>query len=78
MPALNIKGFPEELYHILGERAKKDRRSLSGEVIYLLEWALEATEKGKSSILQLRGLGKKQWKNVDASRHVSKERDSWE
>lgn len=58
MPTLNIKGFPEELYHILGEKAKADRRSLSGEVIYLLEWAVEAS-KEKKSILQLAGLREK-------------------
>ncbi len=78
MATLNIKGFPEDLYHSLAERAKKDRRSLSGEVIYLLEWAVESTTPKKKSILQLRGLGKKYWKNIDASKHVSKERDSWE
>jgi hypothetical protein len=78
MPTLNIKGFPEDLYHILGQKAKKDRRSLTGEVIYLLEWALEASKKEKGSILQLRGLGKKQWKNVDVTKHIEMERDSWE
>lgn len=78
MPTLNIKNFPEDLYHNLAERAKEKRRSLSGEVIYLLEWAIEATTPKKKSILNLRGLGKKYWKNVDPARHVSKERDSWE
>ncbi len=78
MATLNIKNFPEDLYHALGELAKEDRRSLSGEVIYLLEWALEANIPKKKSILQLRGLGKKYWKNSDPAKHVSKERDSWE
>ncbi len=78
MPALNIKGFPDDLYHILAARAKTDRRSITGEVIYLLEWALKATRKEKGSILQLKGLGKKQWKNVDAAKHVDEERKSWE
>lgn len=78
MTTLNIKSFPEKLYRLLGERAKMDRRSLSGEVIYLLEWAMEATAKKKTSILQLRGLGKKKWKEIDAAKHVDKERESWE
>lgn len=78
MATLNIKGFPEDLYRSLGELAKEDRRSLSGEVIYLLELAIETSISKKKSILQLRGLGKKYWKGIDASRHVSKERDSWE
>ncbi len=77
MPALNIKGFPEDLFRVLGERAKQDRRSLTSEVIYLLEWALEATQ-GKSSILELRGLGKKSRKKVDAASHVDTERDAWD
>lgn len=76
--AKNKKGFSEDLYHILGQRAKQDRRSLTSEAIYLLEWALEATTKEKSSILQFRGLGKKQWKKEDAAKHVDQERDSWE
>jgi hypothetical protein len=78
MPSLNIKGFPEDLYHILAQRAKQDRRSLTGEVIYLLEWALEASQKEKGSILDLRGPGKTQWKKVEPSKHVDQERDSWE
>lgn len=78
MPTLNIKSFPKDLYEILGEQAKKDRRSLSSEVIYLLEWAVEATAKRKNSILQLKGLGKRKWKDVDVSKHIDKERDSWE
>lgn len=78
MATLNIKSFPEELYNILGQQAKKDRRSLTGEVIFLLEWALEETSKERPSILQLRGLGKKHWKDIDVAKHIDKERESWE
>ena len=78
MPTLNIKGFPEDLYHMLGKRAKDDHRSLTGEVIYLLEWALKSSQKQKNSVLELRGLGKKFWKNIDAAKHVEEERESWE
>lgn len=78
MVALNIKGFPEDLYQLLSKRAQKDRRSLTGEVIYLLEWALEASGDEKTSILQLRGLGKNLWKKVDVTKHIDNERDSWE
>lgn len=77
MATLNIKGFPDELYHILGQKAKKDRRSLTSEVIYLLEWAVE-TSKEKPSILQLRGLGKLRWEDVNVSKYIDLERDSWE
>lgn len=77
MATLNIKGVPEELYKILGELAKRDHRSLTGEVIYLLEWAVQAIEK-RHSILRLRGLGKKYWKDVDVAQHINQERESWE
>lgn len=78
MATLNIKSFPDDLYGILGELAKKDRRSLSAEVVYLLEWAIEATPKKKTSIMQLKGLGKQRWKGMNAAKHVDKERQSWE
>lgn len=63
MATLNIKSFPEELYESLGQKAKQDHRSLSGEVIYLLKWAIEASAEEKFSIRQLKGLGKKHWKD---------------
>lgn len=78
MATLNIKGFPEDLHRSLGKRAKSDHRSLSSEVIYLLEWALEATAKKQKSILDLKGLGKEHWKNIDAAKHVENEREAWE
>lgn len=78
MPSLNINDLPYDLYNALCKRAKEARRSLSGEVIYLLHQVLGATQKEKGSILGLRGLGKKQWKGVDAAKHVAMERDSWE
>lgn len=78
MATLNIKGFPEDLYRSLGEKAAEDRRSLSSEVIYLLEWALEASTKKKKSILNLRGLGKKYWKKIKTTKYIDAERESWE
>ncbi len=78
MATLNIKGFPDELYNILGQQAKRDRRSLSSEIVYLLEWAIEASSKKETSLLHLKGLGKKQWKDIDADKHVDTERESWE
>lgn len=78
MPTLNIKGFPDELYKNLGQRAKSDRRSLSSEVIYLLEWALKASQQGNQSIMNLRGLGKDKWNDIQASKHVETERDAWD
>ena len=68
MATLNIKNFPDTLYKILQQNAELDRRSLAQEVICILQEAVE--EKEKSSILELRGLGKKRWKGVMATKHV--------
>ena len=76
MSILNIKNFPDELYERLRERARQDRRSISQEVIQLLAEALAAER--PRSVLELRGLGKTVWSEVDAGRHVARERDSWD
>ena len=44
MPILHVRNVPEELHTRLKERADAQRRSLSAEVIKLLEWAVESTE----------------------------------
>ena len=76
MAILNIKGFPDNLYERLRERAKHDHRSISQEVIHLLTKAVEST--APRSILALRGLGKSVWADVEATRHVAEERDTWD
>lgn len=76
MSVLNIKNFPDELYEKLRERAKQEHRSVSQQVIHLLSETLEANE--PASILELRGLGKSLWADLDAARHVAEERDSWD
>lgn len=78
MATLNIKGFPDDLYSILGELARKERRSLSSEVIFLIECALDAAPKKKTSIMQLRGLGKQRWKEIDAGNYIDTERKAWD
>lgn len=76
MAVLNIKKFPDPLYKRLQEHAVSDRRSLAQEVICLLEIAVE--EKEKSSILELQGLGKKNWADIHATQHIDAERELWE
>jgi len=76
MSILNIKNFPDALHKKLRERAKRERRSVSQEVIHLLAETLEPSEPG--SILELRGLGKSAWADLDAARHVAEERRSWD
>lgn len=76
MAILNIKNFPDAVYKKLRERAEREHRSLSGEVVHLLSEAVEPAELG--SILDLRGLGKEIWDDVEAASHVDRERRSWD
>jgi plasmid stability protein len=40
MPVVYVRGIPDKLYNRLKERAEKERRSLSAEVITLMDKAL--------------------------------------
>ena len=75
MATLNIKNLPDPLYRKLKARAKRERRSIAQEVTHLIAQALEPP--AALSILELRGLGKELWHDVDATDHVDKERASW-
>ena len=76
MAVLNIKNLPDGLYRKLQARAKRQHRSVAQEVTVLLEEALESRK--PLSILELQGMGKEHWKNVDAAKHVARERASWD
>jgi plasmid stability protein len=65
---LNIKNLPDRLYQKLQARAKRERRSVAQEVTHLLD----------AAILDLRGLGKELWNDVDAAAHVKRERSAWD
>lgn len=73
---MNIKNLPDDLYARLQARARQQRRSVAQEVTHLLEQALEAAE--PLSILELKGLGKEIWRDVDAAEHVEAERRAWD
>jgi antitoxin FitA len=45
MPILHVRNVPETLYLDLQRRADSQRRSLSAEVITLLEWAVAEAER---------------------------------
>jgi plasmid stability protein len=75
MATLNIKHLPDALYRKLKARAKRERRSVAQEVTVLLTQALEPPE--TLSILELRGLGKELWRDVDAASYVQDERSAW-
>jgi len=76
MAILNIKNLPDPLYKKLQARAKRERRSVAQEVTQLLSEALETAE--PLSILELKGLGKEHWREIDAAKHVAQERSSWD
>jgi len=76
MATLNIKNLPDVLYRKLQARAKRERRSVAQEVTHLLSEALETRE--PLSILELQGLGKELWREVEAAAHVERERAAWD
>jgi plasmid stability protein len=76
MAVLNIKNLPDALYKKLQARAKREHRSVAQEVTHMLSDALEAAK--PLSILELRGLGKEHWREIDAVKHVERERASWD
>jgi len=73
---LNVKNFPDALYKKLQVQAKRERRSVAQEVTKLLTGALDSPK--RLSILDLKGLGKEHWRDLDAAAHVDKERASWD
>lgn len=75
MATLNVKNLPDALYRKLQARAKRERRSVAQEVTQILSEALDQPR--PLSILELRGLGKDLWKDVDAAEHVARERSEW-
>ena len=70
---LNVKNLPLDLAEKLRERARREHRSVTQQVIHILSVALSVPE--PLSILELRGLGKESWEKVKASEHVTTERD---
>lgn len=76
MATLNVKNLPDKLYRKLCAQARRHRRSTAQEVIQILSDALDQRE--PLSLLELRGLGKEAWRDVDAARHVQRERGTWD
>lgn len=79
MATLNIKNFPDRLYRRIKQRAGKNRRSISQEVVQLLDQAV--SEPRPVSLLELEGLGKDLWNRAlagkSAADYIAEERDAW-
>ena len=76
MATLNVKNLPDGLYRKLQARAKRQRRSVAQEVTQILSDVLESPK--ALSILELKGLGKEHWRDLDAATHVKRERAAWD
>jgi plasmid stability protein len=76
MATLNVKNLPDALYEKLKARARQERRSVAQEVTLLLSAALDT--QSSLSIMELQGLGKELWQDVDAAAHVETERAAWD
>jgi hypothetical protein len=68
-------------YQELLEQAKnltpEEQLKLVEDLSILIRQQLKMTSKSKRNILELRGLGKEIWVNIDAQEYVNQERDSW-
>lgn len=51
MPTLHVRNVPEPLYDRLRERAQERNRSLSAEVLMLLDFALDESEDTQTELL---------------------------
>jgi len=76
MATLNVKNLPDRIYRRLRSRARRQHRSISQEVIHLLDRHL--ADEPDVSLLEMKGLGKKRWTGIDPAQHVRRERDSWD
>jgi plasmid stability protein len=73
---LNVKNLPDALYRKLKARARRERRSVAQQVTQILSDALDTP--APLAILELQGLGKEHWQDVDAAEHVRQERTAWD
>jgi plasmid stability protein len=51
MPILHVRNIPDELYGRLKQQAQARNRSISAEVIVLLDYALNERERSQSQVL---------------------------
>jgi plasmid stability protein len=52
MSILHVRNVPQDLYLRLKQRAETQRRSLSAEVVTLLEWAIEEVDRASELSLE--------------------------
>ena len=52
MPTLHVRNVPDNIYDRLRQRAQERNRSLSAEVVTLLDFALEESSNNQSQLLK--------------------------
>ncbi len=52
MPTLHVRNIPEPLYDRLRKRASERNRSISAEVVMLLDFALDEGEEAQAQLLE--------------------------
>jgi plasmid stability protein len=52
MPTLHVRNVPEALYELLRQQAQKQNRSISAEVIVLLDRALTESQDSQAELLE--------------------------
>jgi plasmid stability protein len=52
MPILHVRNVPQDLYARLKQRAETQHRSLSAEVVTLLEWAIKEVDRASEFSLE--------------------------
>ena len=77
MTTVILKNLPDEIYNYLKSKADKTEKDISDEIVKLLKEKIGNIEK-KRDILELKGLGKEIWKDIEPQEYVNKERESWE
>ncbi len=61
MPILHVRNVPDELYVRLQERARTEKRSLSAEIITLLEAALQERDRQNMDRELLASISQRRW-----------------
>ena len=64
MPSIQIRNLNQEIYEKLKQRAKKDRRSIQQEAVWIIETSLNHLEKGRSDSWETADLIQKEMREI--------------
>jgi len=52
MPILHVRNVPEDLYQLIRRQAREQKRSISAQVIYLLDRAVQTSPENQARLLE--------------------------